>query len=467
MDYIFKTVTDLSIAGSISIPFILIFRRLTKSASYKYAYFSWFIMFFNLLIPLKISIRTGSLPSYISKAGSMTQTALSRTIFLKDAVITEKTISTDCFSILSYIWFTVFLLLLMRNIIKYFNLKQLLKNAVYLYDNIYLLNYNCSPFTIGIIKPRIYLTGNSDNEIMEHILKHEMTHLKHRDNIWKPLMVLLSCIHWFNPAVWLSAYLFENDMENFCDEVTVKSMAPAVRKKYALTLLYNIPVMDKSFSAGFNVKKLFLTERMVNIMKNKTLTRKKEFFMASCLLLMAILLCITPKLKTFATEASADTDNITYTYDDEASPVVIYTPAEESEYLIPDEYSAPDFITPVNGSISAPFGTNELNSYVHSGIDFAAPKGTPVYASADGTVTDSGYDTKSGSYIVITHDEHYKSYYCHCSELLVNTGDIVTSGTLIAKVGCTGMATGPHLHFAISCDDVFINPVTDDGNIAE
>ncbi len=97
---------------------------------------------------------------------------------------------------------------------------------------------------------------------------------------------------------------------------------------------------------------------------------------------------------------------------------------------------------------------------MHRGIDFAAPRGTPVYATGDGTVTRaddniSGY----GKHITIDHGFGYQSLYGHLYKYNVKRGDKVKRGDLIAFVGSTGRSTGPHLHYEIKKDGVSINPI--------
>lgn len=87
----------------------------------------------------------------------------------------------------------------------------------------------------------------------------------------------------------------------------------------------------------------------------------------------------------------------------------------------------------------------------HSGTDFVAPMGTMIYASAAGEVI-AAHNTESGMlglYITIEHEDGSLTKYCHCSELLVDVGDIVAGFQPIAKVGSTGASTGPHLHFEL------------------
>jgi len=86
---------------------------------------------------------------------------------------------------------------------------------------------------------------------------------------------------------------------------------------------------------------------------------------------------------------------------------------------------------------------------MHNGVDFAASKGTKIYATDGGTVTFAGYKGSFGYMVIINHGGNYESYYAHCSKLLVKKGDKVFQGQNIALVGNTGRSTGPHLHFEI------------------
>ncbi len=85
----------------------------------------------------------------------------------------------------------------------------------------------------------------------------------------------------------------------------------------------------------------------------------------------------------------------------------------------------------------------------HSGIDIAAPIGTPVMAARDGKIVYIGYNSIYGKHIIIQHSGGYQTIYGHLSEIDVRLHNYVSSGMIIGKVGMTGMATGPHLHFEI------------------
>lgn len=112
--------------------------------------------------------------------------------------------------------------------------------------------------------------------------------------------------------------------------------------------------------------------------------------------------------------------------------------------------------------ISSDFGSREMAGRFenHQGIDFAAPTGTPIYASGAGIVTKAGWGNGYGQYVEINHGNGYLTRYGHASQLHVQVGDRVNSGELIANVGCTGRCTGPHLHYEVVKDGQRRNPAS-------
>jgi murein DD-endopeptidase MepM/ murein hydrolase activator NlpD len=97
----------------------------------------------------------------------------------------------------------------------------------------------------------------------------------------------------------------------------------------------------------------------------------------------------------------------------------------------------------------------------HNGVDFAAPVGTPIYASASGTVKSAGDSGPCGNMVQIEHANKLVSCYCHMSRFAagLHAGQHVESRQIIGYVGQTGRATGPHLHFAIKRGETFIDPL--------
>jgi murein DD-endopeptidase MepM/ murein hydrolase activator NlpD len=123
-----------------------------------------------------------------------------------------------------------------------------------------------------------------------------------------------------------------------------------------------------------------------------------------------------------------------------------------------------NFIWPVKGRLSGLFGAQRIyqgtpGSY-HSGMDIAAPDGAPFVAPADGVVilaADSPF-TLEGYLLIIDHGMGLNSAFLHCSQLLVRKGDVVKQGQAIGKVGSTGRATGPHLHWGMKWNTARVDP---------
>lgn len=94
----------------------------------------------------------------------------------------------------------------------------------------------------------------------------------------------------------------------------------------------------------------------------------------------------------------------------------------------------------------------------HSGIDFAAPKGTAIYAAYNGRVVAAAYSVSMGNYVMIDHGDGLYTIYMHASALYVNKGDTVVRGDTIAAVGTTGRSTGNHLHFSVRLNGAYVSP---------
>lgn len=109
-----------------------------------------------------------------------------------------------------------------------------------------------------------------------------------------------------------------------------------------------------------------------------------------------------------------------------------------------------DFENPLpSGRLTSKFG-EQRSGYIHNGIDLAAPVGTLIVSPASGVVTGKNTTTNGGKQLFILHSNGYRTGYAHLSDYVVNVGQFVNKGQVIAKVGNTGVSTGPHLHFTIT-----------------
>ena len=119
-------------------------------------------------------------------------------------------------------------------------------------------------------------------------------------------------------------------------------------------------------------------------------------------------------------------------------------------------------IVPTNGHITSLFGWRRspfgFGRDFHTGIDIAAPEGTPVYATAPGEVTGAGWSGGYGNLVRVKHKYGFETLYGHNSRIAVHMGQIIQIGQVVAYVGATGSATGNHSHYEIRLGGVAINP---------
>jgi len=139
---------------------------------------------------------------------------------------------------------------------------------------------------------------------------------------------------------------------------------------------------------------------------------------------------------------------------------------EENEMAVAKniDFHDPPSIKPLEGDFKVHSGFGKRfhpifkKRQFHSGIDFRAPIGTPILATANGEVLEAGKKGNHGIRILLQHDDEFKTMYSHLSELKVKVGDEIKIGDIIGLVGSTGASTGPHLHYEVIKDGKKVNP---------
>ena len=178
-------------------------------------------------------------------------------------------------------------------------------------------------FVMGLIHPMIYLSSGLDPESRKVVLCHERVHLQRRDYLWKPLALVICCVHWFNPLVWLAFYLMNMDCEMSCDEKVVKLLGEESKKIYSYTLLEEASGGEWKRYRGGSICALlsFGEDHVKNRIRHVLDYRKPPFWVmigaAAVLVILVVCLCSNPGGGTDAADV-ANADSGAETEADEA-----------------------------------------------------------------------------------------------------------------------------------------------------
>lgn len=207
--------------------------------------------------------------------------------------------------VLAGIWLFGIVALFLYSAVSYWRLRRKVCEAVILRDNIYQSENVCSPFVLGIIRPKIYLPYHMDSREVGHVIAHEQTHICRKDHWWKPLGFLLLTIHWFNPLMWLSYVLLCRDIELACDEKVIGKMGNAQRADYTQALV--ACSVDRRLIAACPLAfgEIGVKERVKSVMNYK----KPAFWivLASVIVCAVIAVCFLTNPIGFQFDVSANT----------------------------------------------------------------------------------------------------------------------------------------------------------------
>lgn len=171
--------------------------------------------------------------------------------------------------VLKVVWGTGCIGMLIYMVYSYVKVKCIAKKSRNLRENIYITERSEMPFTIGGMKPRIYLPANMQEEFYEPVICHEKVHIARKDFLIKNAAFVLLAINWFQPLMWLAYFLFVKDMEVTCDEAVLRKRPMEFRKQYAKALL-ELSTREAGVggvAAGYG--SVALRERVVNISRNQ------------------------------------------------------------------------------------------------------------------------------------------------------------------------------------------------------
>jgi beta-lactamase regulating signal transducer with metallopeptidase domain len=299
-----------------------------------------------------------------------------------------------------------------------------------------------SPFTMGIIRPVIYLPNllvNSDRKtLLQAILAHETAHIKCCDDLWFKLQHIVQILYFFHPAVWYANRQINLSRECLCDSIALSKCNMSTRT-YGGSLLTILKLTlvgaeEMRFLPSFSSQQKNMKHRIQNLKGEHTMRKYHVLFVYASLLLFG----------------------------------VFFLPMADSVTQASDATEV-NFVAPVReGHISCRFGPSvdpiTKTDRFHQGIDIAAKEGTEIYAVADGVVASAISQVQAGGLygknIIIQHEDEYTSRYAKLSKVLVKDGQTVKAGERIGLSGNTGRTTGPHLHFELMKNGEYEDPET-------
>ena len=285
MSALFLEIVNRSIAASWIVIAVLVLRLCLKKTPKWVNVLLWGIVAVRLIFPFSIESALSLIPSAetVSPSIMMEQTPSVQTgVPALDQVINpviDHSLSPApgasanplqiWIPVLTVIWLLGVAALFLYSAVSYRRLRRRVCEAVILRDNIYQSENVCSPFVLGIIRPKIYLPYHMDKREMDHVIAHEQTHIRRRDHWWKPLGFLLLTVHWFNPLLWLGYILLCRDIELACDEKVIREMGSEQRADYTQALV-SCSVSRRSIAAcPLAFGEVGIKERVKSVMNYK------------------------------------------------------------------------------------------------------------------------------------------------------------------------------------------------------
>ena len=358
---------------------------------------------------------------------------------------------------LAAVWAVGVAVLAVRGIVGYIKLKRHVALACKTSDGCYGGACVTAPFTLGILRPRVYLPDDLQETARQAVLLHEQTHIHRRDPLTKPLFYAVACLHWFNPLAWLAFCTFERDMEAACDEAAVRGRPLPERNAYCESLLH-FAVQGRSIPGSLAFGQGSVKERIVHLLHYRRLGAGALAVCAAVVGLSVTACMVRPQVEdapvTAAPPATAETAEPT------PAPAPTSMPAVAAAALptLDNAANSPRFVCPVKYKYISRFATNG-----HRGDDLCAAEGTEIYAAADGVVLAAQEHYSWGNFVEIDHGAdanglRWSTLYAHMQSCAVQVGQTVTAGQVIGYVGSTGNATGNACHFEMQVNGTLVEP---------
>ena len=336
---LFKALLITSLAGFALAVVISLLRPVTKKIfGYSWHYYIWLCVLFVMLMPVRFNVNPTSAPRITTQAVQTQQTVVGeqpettenvvqtapaqKPQLLQKATVIWDRIIYNRMNILAYVWLIGAIALMLLNVLRYIRLNiKIRKNSeiiscpetraytdrkinVRVWENV------ASPFITGIFRPMLILPKTElSEEQLHNILRHEMTHFKRHDILYKWFAELVKCVHWFNPTSWYVSKQIASECEISCDMSVTKNMTDSEEMSYVSTILSLLPTGKSKqlpLTTQMASSKKFLKRRFVMIKNKKTTSR----FMS---VLSAVIAAIMLSTTVFASGLLSDLTTDDYT----------------------------------------------------------------------------------------------------------------------------------------------------------
>lgn len=336
---LFKALLITSLAGSALAVVISLLRPITKKLfGYSWHYYIWLCVLFVMLMPVRFNVNTPPAPNIATQtvqtqqtvAGEQPETTenivqtapIQKPQLLQKATVIWDRIIYNRMNILAYVWLIGAIALMLLNVVRYVRLNiKIRKNGeviscpetreytdrrinVRIWENV------ASPFITGIFRPTLILPKTElSEEQLHNILRHEMTHFKRHDILYKWFTEFVKCVHWFNPISWYVSKQIASECEISCDMSVTKNMTDSEEMSYVSTILSLLPTGKSKqlpLTTQMASSKKFLKRRFVMIKNKKTTSR----FMS---VLSAVIAVVMLSTTVFASGVLSDLTTDDYT----------------------------------------------------------------------------------------------------------------------------------------------------------
>ena len=336
---LFKALLITSLAGSVLAVVISLLRPITKKLfGYSWHYYIWLCVLFVMLMPVRFNVNTTLAPNIATQAVQTQQEAVSeqpettenvvqtapaqKPQLLQKATVIWNRIIYNRMNILAYVWLIGAIALMLLNVLRYIRLNiKIRKNSeviscpetraytdrkinVRVWENV------ASPFMTGVFRPTLILPKMElSGEQLDNILRHEMTHFKRNDILYKWFAEFVKCVHWFNPMAWYVSKQIASECEISCDMSVTKNMSGSEEMSYVSTILSLLPTGKSKqlpLTTQMASSKKILKRRFVMIKNKKTTSR----FMS---VLSAVIAVVMLSTTVFASGVLSDLTTDDYT----------------------------------------------------------------------------------------------------------------------------------------------------------